>query len=420
MNRRQLQVVVASASLALVGLLALQIYWFKQAFSVEQRQFEEKANLTLRAVAHQLLLAHHDSTGAIPPVTQLAANAFSVQLATPVAYSSLDSLLTIHLQAQGLRIPYQLALYDARDHTVLAGYYSDSPFSPAAKPCLIRTPAKLGATFSVTFPGHTRHLAGQLGIWLTMAGVFLVVLLIFAYMVLLMLQQKKLAELKTDFINNMTHELRTPLTNLTLASEGLSQAAVRNDPKRLLKYTEVIRREAERLGSQVDRVLQLASLEKGEIELQLVPVDLHALLETIAQTVHLAVQQRNGHLRTQLQAKQTMVLADKLHLSNVLYSLLDNAQKYSEDCPEITVTTRNQGNEVLIAVADNGIGMDRNTQRLIFDNFYRAPTGDVHQVKGFGLGLSYARAIMRAHNGSIRVQSAPQQGSTFELFFQRA
>lgn len=434
MNRRQLRVVVVGASVALAGLLALQVYWFKQAFSVEQRQFEEKVNLTLRAVAHQLLLVQHDSTSSIQPITQTASNAFYVQLHTRVTYASLDSLLTVQLQVQGLDIPYQLALYNARGNTVLAGYYSVGPPAPAVnrspaqtvnrplppevKPCLKRSPDKIYSNFSLTFPSHTRHLAGQLGIWITTAFVFLIVLLIFAYMVLLMLSQKRLSEMKTDFMNNMTHELKTPITNLTLASEGLCQAAVRNDPVRLLKYTEVIRQESERLGAQVDQVLQVASLEKGEIKLQLTQVDIHALLETIIQTVGLAVQQRNGQLRTQLHAKKTTILADKLHISNLLYSLLDNAQKYSADSPEITVTTRNQGDGLLIAVADKGVGMDRETQRLIFENFYRAPTGDVHQVKGFGLGLSYARAIVKAHKGSITVQSVPQRGSTFEVFFQ--
>jgi two-component system phosphate regulon sensor histidine kinase PhoR len=434
MNRRQLQVVVASASVALAGLLALQVYWFRQAFSVEQRQFEEKVNLTLRAVAHGLLLVQQDSASFIQPITQTASNAFYVQLHTQVTYASLDSLLTIQLQAQGLDMPYQLALYNSRGNTLLAGYYSVSPLAPtvrsplpltvnsslppAVKPCLTRNPEKIYADFSITFPSHTRHIAGQLGIWITTAFIFLIVLLIFAYMVLLMLRQKRLSEMKADFINNMTHELKTPITNLALASEGLCQTAIRNDPVRMLKYTEVIRLESERLGAQVDRVLQLASLEKGEIKLELTKVDIHALLETITHTVRLTVQQRNGQLLTHLHAREATILADKLHLSNLLYSLLDNAQKYSRDTPEITVTTRNQGNGLLIAVADKGVGMDRKTQQLIFDNFYRAPTGDVHQVKGFGLGLSYARAIVKAHKGSIRVESAPQQGSIFEVFFQ--
>ncbi|MES2732255.1 MAG: HAMP domain-containing sensor histidine kinase [Bacteroidota bacterium] len=421
MKRKQLQLVVALATLALVGLVGIQVFWFSKAFSIEARQFNEKANVVLRTVAHQLLLSQHDSTSAIQPITQTSSNSFFVRLTTSFDYATADSLLKGQLAAQNLPLAYQLAVYDTLTTQLSLGNYSLPPLANnTSGACLTRKQFQYYSSFSVTFPSKNRHLASQMGIWFVTAFTFLIVLLVFAYMVILMLRQKRLSEMKTEFMNNMTHELKSPITNLSVASEVLNNALVREDPVKLLKYTSIIQLESRRLQAQVERVLQIAALEKGEVALQLDRVDVNQLVQTIAETVGIAVQKRNGQVLTNLQAKTPNIMADKLHLSNMFYSLLDNAEKYSPQPPQISLSTRNHDKGILISITDEGIGMSAQTQQFIFEKFYRAPTGDVHEVKGFGLGLSYVQAIVKAHHGSICVKSTPNEGSVFEVYFQCA
>jgi two-component system phosphate regulon sensor histidine kinase PhoR len=244
----------------------------------------------------------------------------------------------------------------------------------------------------------------------------LIIIFSFYYTVMTVFRQKKLSDMKTDFINNMTHEFKTPVATILLASEALKDPAVTDDKDRLKRLAGVIYDENKRIGSQVERVLQLAAMEKGEFRLNLTNFDFHEMVNKVADNIAIQVENKNGQIVRSLNARKTLINADELHLSNVLYNLLDNANKYCPGTPEIKIITEDEAGGLLLAVEDNGIGMTREQQARVFEKFYRVPTGNVHNVKGFGLGLNYVKTIVDMHGGAIKLKSEKNKGSRFEVF----
>ena len=241
----------------------------------------------------------------------------------------------------------------------------------------------------------------------------LIIILSSILAIMTMLRQKKISDIKTDFINNMTHEFKTPIATISIAVDSINNPKVIEVPDRIKSFTRIIKEENNRMNSRVEQVLQMALLDSSEFRLNLIPVDINALVQKVAGNLRLQVENREGTLEVSPLAANAIVEADEIHLSNVIMNLLDNANKYSPGKPEIRVTTENNGPAVDITVEDKGLGMNPETQRKIFEKFYRLPSGNIHNVKGFGLGLSYARAIVLAHKGEIRVRSEAGKGSTF-------
>lgn len=239
----------------------------------------------------------------------------------------------------------------------------------------------------------------------------------FGYTILVIFRQKKLSEMKGDFINNMTHEFKTPIATISLAADSITNPAILNNPSKVKRFTDIIRQENKRMNSQVEKVLQMALIDKRDFNLNLQGVDLHQVIESAADNFALQVEKREGILNTNLLAEKPMVEGDVTHITSIIHNLMDNANKYSPEKPEITLHSRNVRNGVEVTVEDKGIGMNREALKNIFDKFYRVHTGNLHDVKGFGLGLSYVKAIMTAHKGQIDVKSELGKGSRFILFF---
>jgi two-component system phosphate regulon sensor histidine kinase PhoR len=221
--------------------------------------------------------------------------------------------------------------------------------------------------------------------------------------------------MKTDFINNMTHEFKTPVATIMIASEALKDPEVTEDKARLKRLAGIIYDENVRLGSHIERVLSIARLEKGELKMENTEVDVNDLIVIVLDSMDLQLQKRNAIINVHTDAENAIVYGDELHLSNVIYNLIDNANKYSSDTPEITITTRNTGKNLIIEIADKGIGMTKEQSKRIFDQFYRVPTGNLHDVKGFGLGLNYVQDIIKKLNGTVKVSSEKDRGTTFEI-----
>jgi len=237
------------------------------------------------------------------------------------------------------------------------------------------------------------------------------------YAILIIFRQKKLSMIKNDFINNMTHELKTPISTISLASQMLQDGSISNTPSTIAHVSRVISQESKRLSFQVEKVLQMAVFNEGRLKLKFREFDLNNMVETVTGNFELRVKNKNGNLRTQIKAENALVKGDEVHITNVIFNLLDNAMKYSKDNPEIVVTTENRKDQLLISIQDNGIGIAKENQAHIFERFYRVPTGNVHDVKGFGLGLSYVKKIVDLHHGTIKVESAINKGTTFKIYF---
>lgn len=266
------------------------------------------------------------------------------------------------------------------------------------------------------FPYRKSTTLRAMGTVLPTSGVLIMVVMgCFGVALVAFRRQQKLNDLKTDFINNMTHELKTPISTISLALEVLSDPAMRS-PERITQYTRVIGQENDRLKSHVDRVLQAAAMERGELKLEKQMIDLETLVEEQIDRIRLHVEGRGGHILWEPHATENQVLADQVHLGGVIFNLLDNANKYSPEKPEIHVLTRNVPGGVEVVVKDHGLGISDEAQRKVFDKFYRVPTGNVHNVKGFGIGLSYALSMAKAHGGDISLDSELGKGSTFTLY----
>jgi signal transduction histidine kinase len=243
----------------------------------------------------------------------------------------------------------------------------------------------------------------------------LIIILSSILAIVTMLRQKRISDIKTDFINNMTHEFKTPIATISIAVDSINNPKVIDEPERIRTFTRVIKEENNRMNARVEQVLQMALLDSSEFKLNFKPVDVNALVAKVAGNIRLQVENREGHLEIKTGAQYPLVEADEIHLANVIMNLLDNANKYSPGKPEIGIITTNRGGSVVIKVEDKGIGMNQETQHKIFEKFYRLTSGNIHNIKGFGLGLSYSKAIILAHKGEIRVVSEPGKGSTFEV-----
>jgi two-component system phosphate regulon sensor histidine kinase PhoR len=225
--------------------------------------------------------------------------------------------------------------------------------------------------------------------------------------------QKRLNDIRNDLVNNLTHELKTPISTIALACEALNDPGLARTPEQQRSFVAMIRDENKRLGVLVESVLQSAVLDSGNMRLRIVDLDMHAMLTEVVRNASIQAERRGGHLRLDLRAELAHVRGDRIHLSNVFYNLVDNAVKYCEETPEVRIATESGTTGLTITVSDNGIGIAPGEHRKIFDRLYRVPTGNLHNVKGFGLGLSYVRTVVAKHGGTIRVESEPGKGSTF-------
>ncbi len=251
---------------------------------------------------------------------------------------------------------------------------------------------------------------------ITSALLTLIIIGVFMLTLFIIFKQKKLSEIKNDFINNMTHELKTPISTISLASQMLKDKTVPTALKNFDQISSIIENESKRLGFHVEKVLQMAIIDKGGIQLKRKKLNVHSLLKHILVNTNLKVKDQNGSLVNKFAATELEIYADELHISNVFANLLDNAIKYSKNMPQIEVCTKNLNGHVIISIKDNGIGIRKENQKKIFEQFYRVPTGNLHDVKGFGLGLSYVKKIIEEHKGHIKLTSESGKGSTFKVY----
>ena len=341
-----------------------------------------------------------------------------------VNYQVLDSLLRYEVKMKGIEIPFEYGISSLENpsylHYASSMKYKVSGLKSDKDTYMVNLfPNDYSNSESylrVYFPNQDRYIIRN--IWMMYATSLLLILVVlgcFYVAVSTILKQKKLADIKNDFINNMTHEFKTPISTISLATQMLGDEAVTASPSMFKRYLGIIRDENKRLGSQVEKVLQTAQMERGEVRLNLGTVNMHLIIERVLENISPQIELRQGVIKMDLQAENPEIQADEVHLTNIIFNLLDNANKYSPENPIIKITTEDTEKGLSIKVIDQGIGMTKESVKQIFEKFYRVPTGNVHDVKGFGLGLSYVKKMVEEHHGRINVVSKLGEGSEFEV-----
>jgi len=264
---------------------------------------------------------------------------------------------------------------------------------------------------------HQKGLIWREMIWFILGAILFTIIITTAFFITVrtLLKQKKLSEIKSDFINNMTHEFKTPLATISLAVDALKNDKVSGNKEKSEYFTGIIKEENKRMNKQVETILQAALLDKNEVQLNMKRLLAHDIIVNVLNNINLQVEEKGGKIDVELEAENDLIMADEVHFTNVINNLLDNAVKYSKENLHIKLSTRNAGNQLKIKIEDNGIGMNKETLHRIFEKFYRAHTGNVHNVKGFGLGLSYVKTMIDAHHGTIKTESVLGKGSSFTI-----
>lgn len=443
MNRKTINAVIIIGVLSIFSILMVQVIWINRTIraqkdavilqerqdSLNVRQFEESVRVALRNAVEEIGTHYVDSSDIYGAVKQKSSNYFLVDINENLHPYYLEQLLKRTFYDHNITQNFQYGIYDCYNDSIVYGnlirFSRDSLYAPATDTTLGVTSPELswerdGHYFTVYFPEllsqPTDSLIVEKSPWLYMAYIVGILLVFFAFSISVIIRQKRISEVKTDFVNNMTHELKTPISTIGLSSEMLMTSDFTKDPERLKKYAEVIFKENKRLEQQVERVLNMAKLDRNELELQIDRIEIHELIEEVADSFRFNQSMSGGEIYLDLKAEDDVVEGDMVHITNVLFNLMDNAVKYSVDAPQVKIITENKKNGIEVKVQDQGIGISKDQINQVFEQFYRVPTGDQHDVKGFGLGLYYVKLIVDKHKGKISLNSIPGEGSTFTIW----
>jgi two-component system phosphate regulon sensor histidine kinase PhoR len=468
MNKKLIILIIVLVSLALTGLMSIQIYWIRNAIKVKEGAFIQNVNKALSNVVLKLeqidmlnkFKEQKRFTSNLPPHLQSLDSINTTlfhnlqKVKTHAEFSQflqnsslskqfldfmldtrkvipikerideifLDSLINVELQHYGIKTTFEYGVYNVLNNKMIfqkTGKYPQNLLNNKESFNYLLFPRDYQGRnlLFIYFPNEKQFLISQMG---TLLGVSLLLIIIiilsFYYTINTVFKQKKLSIMRNDFINNMTHEFKTPISTIALACEALKDKDIVKTESLFDNYIGIIGEENTRLKVMAEKVLQTAILEKGELKLKLEWVNLNEIIQEVVKKIKIQVESKNGHIYIDIISDDMKLKADRMHLMNVILNLIDNANKYNFEEPEILVSTFEVDQGVIIEIKDNGIGISKENQKKIFDKLYRVPTGDVHNFKGFGLGLTYVKAIIDKHGGNINVISELNKGTTFKIF----
>jgi len=420
MSNKTLRIIFILAVLCTVMVIVNQFFLLKKAVDLEKKIFNSHVTIALKNVAVQLLKMNQNTSTVDSIVTQVDDKYYTVQINDKIDTIVLKHLLRRELIAQQIKTDYKISVFDCENSNMIYSEYismNNSEIEDIPLPSVYSKNSKGNNYFGVYFPLLKDFLTREMSNWIISSLVLVLFLIILAYAIFIIFRQKRLSEIQKDFVNNMTHEFKTPLATIKISSEVLKNPNIVNNPERLLNYATIINNETIHLTNQVERVLQMAKSGKDVVQLNKEEFDLKPLIdETIEKTYKVLVRSRGGDIKCNFEPKNIIIFADKLHFKNVISNLLDNAIKYCNHKPQITINCIEQKDGISISITDNGIGIPKDSLKLIFNKFYRIPTGNLHNVKGFGLGLNYVKLICKLHGGDIKVSSELDKGSEFCIF----
>jgi len=462
--------IIIIMSLSLIGAGVIQFIWFKQSINQDEKNFSDKVSIVLGTVREKImedaqktdyvkefysfkkknlldnrvLLQYEKILNSASSKWERQQRAWDINsmemLRNPTAYlenidkNKLDSYLKHELKQQDISLAYDYGIFSSESNSfiIINGNYvaeiggnaqasnvatGNGLYDSNYNVSLFANDENIPGYLKIYFPDKNRLLWSSVMPSLLLSAIFTgLILFCFGFTIYVILRQKMVSEMKTDFINNMTHEFKTPIATISLATDSINSPMIINKEDKVRRFTNIIKQENSRMLNQVEKVLQIAQLDKKDFEIKYSDVDIHELVTKAAESIKLKLNKREGNIEMCLFAKRFVISADKTHIASIINNLLDNAEKYSPDKPMIRITTQDSGENIAISITDNGIGMTKEQKKHIFEKFYRVPTGNIHNVKGFGLGLSYVKAIVDAHKGNVSVKSDISKGSTFTVY----
>ena len=419
--------------LSLLGLIFFQFLWIKSARDAKDKQVEENI---VHAMADAAMLLTQEKSSIMPmtkksdiifPGDKLQLQYFKPSVTQRFSKEDIHEVIRRAFNKNNLQnFPFEFAITNNSmmgEPLMTEKYYQLYTDSTHNRNYVIPLEPQSGSSYenlareeylAVIVP-HQKTIIWEEMTWFIIGAILFTLIITAAFFITIrtLLKQKKLSEIKSDFINNMTHEFKTPLATISLAVDALKNEKVKRDMEKTNYFTGIIKEENKRMNKQVETILQAALLDKQEVQLNLKKLSAHDLIVSALNNINLQVEEKNGKLEVHMDAEKDMIMADEVHFTNLVNNLLDNAVKYAKENLIIRLSTQNTGNNIRIKIEDNGIGMNKETLGRIFEKFYRAHTGNVHNVKGFGLGLSYVKTMVLAHNGVIKAESILGKGSTF-------
>lgn len=414
--------VILLGAFSILSLLAVQTYWVLRSWDLQEREFNRKVYQALLDTARDLARVGVFVLKDNNLIEQVYSNYYVVNVDNQFDANTLEFYLQKAFENQGMREDFQYGIFDCSSKQMVSGRmikYKKPSVMGEGELLEAPLPAHYNSDFvyyfGVRFQNKSANMLSNMWIVVVFSVLMLITIAFFIYAMMVILRQKQLSELQRDFINNMTHEFKTPISTINISTDVfLQNDQIKND-QRLNRYSGIIKEQVLRLNTQVEKVLQLAKIERDKIELNLEEVDLAELLRSISPSMELKIGEKNGTLLLDLNAANTQISADRLHLTNILHNLVDNGVKYTKGTPEIRIALKNEGRGLILRVQDNGIGIAKEHQKHVFDKFYRVPTGNIHNVKGFGLGLFYVKTICKEHHWKLNLSSEPGKGTTIEI-----
>ncbi len=457
-------------SLACVGIVFIQFYWINWFVELNEKNFNDKVYTALNDVKKQIAeqAEKSDNFGSLSDNINIKDNSFRINKYDPLLKKEnsnwskerilfelksiskmlntqellldlkpdlLSIMIKTALEDQGINLEYEFGVFnnESSDYFIINDNYVVD-FGDTQQASDLGTQMNLDKSdykvqlfssdyespgfLSLFFLNKRKFVWSSVTPWLVGSVLFTgLILFCFAYTIYIIFRQKKISEMKTDFINNMTHEFKTPIATISLASDSINNPVILNNPEKVQRFTGIIKQENQRMLAQVEKVLQMATIEKRDFELKISALNIEELLLQAADNVALRMEEVDGKIETDINLSNPIIELDQTHITSIIHNLIDNAIKYTNGQPHVVLSAKNVRNGIKISVKDNGIGMTKESQKFIFDKFYRVHTGNRHDVKGFGLGLSYVKALVDAHNGQVKVESELGKGSVFTLFF---
>ena len=419
MNNKIVIRIVVFGTLAILSIIAAQTWWVTNIWDLKEEEFHEKVNIALLNVAGEF-----EKLGRNLPeydlINQVSPNFYVVNVNDNINASNLEYFLRSEMETVGLTEEFQYGIYNCSSKNMVWGelitYQPNADTTNVKREGLpVYDDENFEYYFGVTFPNRGNWILNNMRPTLFLTFILLITSLFFMYSMFVILRQKRLSEMQKDFINNMTHEFKTPISTIKISADTfLNNPKIKDDP-RLTQYARIIKDQNTRLNNQVEKVLQIARIEQDNFKLNKEDIVLQAFLIKILNGTQLNIEALGGTLSSDLNTPDAIIKADRLHLNNILHNLLDNATKYSKEKPDVVVRTYKKGRKTHLEIQDSGIGISKEEQAKIFKKFYRVPTGNVHDVKGFGLGLFYVKNICRSHGWKVELESEEGEGTTIRI-----